>query len=169
MTWLLVMIRVPGTPSIRTTTPDPDSSVGFDFPGAGGFTASTETTHGAIWRMMASKRSLRIAGGRWLGAADGGAGRLWAVRSARLASRAVPARPPRNAQLPSVKVETNQFIGCVAKKRLVIRSRRDGAQLAAHGPGRGRPDRRQEIRVSCRRPVPARGPGAAVGRRPPQL
>ena len=48
---------MPGTPSIRTITPDPDSSVGLVLPGAGGLTASTETTLGAIWRMTASNRS----------------------------------------------------------------------------------------------------------------
>src|SRR4029079_15063277 len=101
MTWLVVITTGPGRPSMRTTTPDPDSSVGLVLPGAGGLTASTDTTLGAVCRMTASNRSPSWDGDRGVGRAAGGAGRAdWAAPGSIRLSRAVPATPPPNAQLP---------------------------------------------------------------------
>src|SRR5262245_15253211 len=127
MTWLFVIMRVPGRPSIRTTTPDPDSSVGLVLPGAGGLTAATEPTLGDVWRMTASKRSPRTLGASGVGVAVGGAGRPWAFRSVRKDRSAVPTSPPRNAQLANAKVVTNRFIAGVESWGL----------NAARGSGRG--------------------------------
>src|SRR3954451_8588010 len=112
MTWLLVITTGPGRPSMRTITPDPDSSVGLVLPGAGGLTASTDTTLGAVWRMTASNRSPSCVGDRD-GSTAGGAGRLgWATTGSARLSRTVPAIPPPNAQLPKKTALTNRFIGC---------------------------------------------------------
>src|SRR4051794_4979628 len=117
MTWLLVMTSGPGTPSIWTITPDPDSSVGLVLPGAGGLTASTETTLGAVCRMTASNRSPSCIGDSPAGSAAGGAGRPdWATTGSVRLSRRVPARPPVNAQLPKARALTNRCIGGVAAR-----------------------------------------------------
>src|SRR5947209_13779685 len=114
ITWLLVMTTGPGTPSTSTITPLPDSSVGFVLPGAGGLTASTDTTLGAVCRMTASNRSPSWIGDRVEDPAAGGAGRPgWAATGSVLLSRRVPAVPPANAQLPKKRALTNRFIGGV--------------------------------------------------------
>src|SRR4051812_42236936 len=108
------MTTTPGTPSILTRTPDPDSSVGLVLPGAGGLTASTDTTLGAVWRMTASNRSPSWAWDRADGRAAGGAGRPdWAATGSARLSRTVPAAPPANAQVPKKAALTYRFIGGV--------------------------------------------------------
>src|SRR5262249_44764898 len=108
------MTTGPDTPSIRTITPDPDSSVGLVLPGAGGLMASTETTLGAIWRMTAANRSPSRPSDRDEGRGAGGAGRPGcATTGSALLSSTVPATPPPNAQVPRKAALTYRFIGGV--------------------------------------------------------
>src|SRR3954451_8878990 len=97
------MTTVPATFGTRTITPEPDSSIGLPLVvpvvAAGGFTASTATTHGPILLMTDWNFSFSASGGSATGA--GGNGSVWAVAVPGCRTDSITA-PPRNAHTPQV-------------------------------------------------------------------